>query len=131
MIVNKTTRYALYAAMEMARCQGEAVTVSQVAKKYAISEGVLAKVFQQLVRAGLARGTRGVGGGYRLVERPNKITVLQIIEIFEPPILGLQCLLERECAQADLCRLKGLFDEVDQTARDIYGSTNLETLVKV
>ncbi len=130
MIVNKTTRYALYAVMEMARLRDQAVTVSQVAEKYAISAGVLAKVFQQLVRAGLAQGTRGVGGGYRLVENAKKITVLRIIEIFEPPVIGRQCLMEHECSQADLCRLRELFDEVDQTARDIYGSTNLETLVR-
>lgn len=129
-MVNKTTRYALYAAMEMARWKGEVITVAQVAGKYSISEGVLAKVFQQLVRAGLANGTRGVGGGYRLVQNPSDITVLQIIEIFEPPIPDRQCLLERECGHHEVCRLKGLFDEVDQTARDTFGATSLETLIK-
>ena len=61
----KGTRYALYAAMEMARSEeGRPVTAAQVAARYGVAAAVLSKVFQQLVRAGLAVGTRGVNGGY-------------------------------------------------------------------
>ena len=63
----KSTRYALYAAMELARENGgDQVTVAQVAGRYTIPGAVLAMVFQQLVRAGVALGTRGTGGGFRL-----------------------------------------------------------------
>ena len=78
MTITKSTRYALYAAAEMAMAGEGLVTVAAVAKRYGIPEGALAKVFQQLVRSGLATGTRGIGGGYRLARPPAKITVLDI-----------------------------------------------------
>jgi Rrf2 family iron-sulfur cluster assembly transcriptional regulator len=65
--LQKSTRYALYAAMEMARSgEGAQVTAAEVAERYAVPGTVLAKIFQQLARGGLAVSTRGTGGGYQL-----------------------------------------------------------------
>ena len=128
------TRYALYAAMEMASAGDSLVTVTDIAKRYDISEAALAKVFQQLVRAGLAIGTRGAGGGYRLVRRPAELTVLEVIEAFEPPRQDGSCLLgkapDRDCSDQPDCRLRQLFDEVDEVARATFASVSLETLVR-
>jgi Rrf2 family protein len=132
MNLNKSTRYALYAAMEMARGESQ-VTVVQVATRYRIPETVLAKVFQQLVRSGIAIGTRGTGGGYRLVRPSSTVTVLDVLNAFEPYRSPDQCLLadrtEAECADFSLCRLRSLFDEVDEQARATFASVSLETLV--
>ena len=71
----------LYAAAEMALAGDAPTTVSAVAQRYGIPEGALAKAFQQLVRAGLAAGTRGIGGGYRLTRPASKVTVLDVIRV--------------------------------------------------
>jgi Rrf2 family protein len=131
---NKSTRYALYAALEMAQVEEEGqVTVAQVAQRYRIPETALAKVFQRLVRSGLAAGTRGVGGGYRLVKAPSRITVLDVVSIFEPPRPLRQCLVQdlpgKPCSDFTSCRLRKLFDEVDETARNTFASVTLDTLV--
>lgn len=131
---NKSTRYALYAALEMAQVEEQGqVTVSQVAQRYRIPETALAKVLQRLVRSGLAAGTRGVGGGYRLVKDPSRITVLDVVSIFEPPRPLRQCLVQdqpgKPCADFTSCRLRKLFDEVDETARSTFASVTLDTLV--
>lgn len=134
MTLNKMTRYALYAAMEMAKADGKPLTVAEVAALYDIPESALAKAFQQLVRAGLARGTRGVGGGYRLASSPSQTTVLDIIDAYEPPREEGHCLLADSpsptCGQTADCRLRRLFDEVDEMARCTLASVSLETLVK-
>jgi len=134
MVFKKSTRYALYAAMEMARAgSGEPVTVTQVAERYGISASVLAKIFQQLVRVGIASSTRGVRGGYSLRGLASQVTVLDVIEAFESPRSSGGCLLaeddETDCSEPSLCRLKMLIDEVDQQARFTYASVTLETLI--
>lgn len=132
--LHKSTRYALYAALELARAApGDPVSVSSVAGRYRIPEGPLAKVLQQLVRAGLAAGTRGVGGGYRLTRPPSEVTVLDVMAAFEPPREPGACLLDDaggDCRGLGTCRLRRLFDEVDELARATYASTTLETLVR-
>ncbi len=136
MNINRTTRYALYAALELTKAfsEGGTITTGQVARKYQLPETVLAKVFQQLVKAGIAHGTRGIGGGYRLANHPADTTVLDILEIFDPPRPPGQCLLadknEGSCHEEDECKLRRLFDEVDEQVRCTFASVTLETLAK-
>jgi Rrf2 family protein len=135
MTITKSTRYALYAAAEMASVSRDSlVTVAGVSAKFAIPEGALAKVFQQLVRSGLAVGTRGIGGGYRLARPASKITVLDIFKVFERARPQGACLLHDEpgkpCPQQAACGLHWLFEEVDELVRCTYESVTLETLVR-
>ncbi len=133
MIHNKSTRYALYAAVEMASAPPDSyVTAAAVAERYRIPSTVLAKVFQQLVRAGIAAGTRGSGGGYQLTRHPSAITMLDVIDVFEPTRVTERCILqvlgERSCPDADTCRIRRVLDEVQEQVRSTYASITLETL---
>lgn len=134
MKLQKSTRYALYAAMEMAGAPpGGALTVGEVAEKYSLPANALAKVFQHLVRSGIAVGTRGAGGGYRLTRTASEITVLDVMSAFEPPRHTGGCLLEeqsRNCHLSPMCRLRRLFDEVDASSRNTLASITLGTLIK-
>ena len=129
----RSTRYALYSALEMARTSGERpVTAAEIAQKYGLPPAALAKVIQRLVRAGLATGTRGIAGGYRLARRPDQVTVLEVVEIFESPRLPGDCLLDQcgeECRHFSDCRLRHLFDEVDEQVRATFASVTLATLL--
>jgi len=125
---SKSGRDALCAALAMARAGGGLVSVAQVARDHGIPETTLAKVFQQLVRAGLAQGTRGVGGGYRLARPASAVTVLDVIAAFQPPESiggGHDC---QGGAEED--RLRALFGEVDEMVRATFESVTLATLVR-
>jgi Rrf2 family protein len=134
MTLSKSSRYALYAALEMARAGDEPVTVAQVAGPHGIPATALAKVFQQLVRAGIAVGTRGIGGGYRLARRRDEITVLEVVSVFNPPRTpGADLLHARangEPATPQAAALRRLFDEVDEGIRATLASVTLDTLVR-
>jgi Rrf2 family protein len=134
MAITRSTRYALYATAEMAMAGDRPVTVTEVAGRYGIPGGALAKVFQQLVRAGVAVGTRGVGGGYRLARPASRITVLDVMKVFERPRAPGACVLHdrpgEQCPQTSVCNLHWLFEEVDELVRCTYESVTLETLVR-
>jgi Rrf2 family protein len=134
MALSKFSRYALYAALEMARADDRPVTVGEVAGPHHIPPTALAKVFQQLVRAGLAVGTRGIGGGYRLARPRSDITVLDVVSVFEslrPP--GHDLLHAGKDGRAgppQTATLQRLFDEVDEATRSTLASVTLDTLVR-
>jgi Rrf2 family protein len=130
----RATRYALYAAVEMAAAPPrEPVTAARVAEKYRLPPTVVAKVIQRLVKAGLAFGTRGVAGGYRLARPAAEISVLEIVETFEGPRAQSSCVLggcgEGRCGAFAECRLRQLFEEIDLQTRATFASVTLETLV--
>jgi Rrf2 family protein len=128
MRLTKSTHYALCAALEMAGARERPVSVAEVAERNGIPQTALAKVFQQLVRAGLAHGTRGVGGGYRLARPASRVTLLDVIRAFEapePPALGPRA---RRTWSGQ--RLYGLFAEVDELVGGTFESVTLETLAR-
>jgi Rrf2 family iron-sulfur cluster assembly transcriptional regulator len=131
--LNKSARYALYAALEMALAGPRPITVAGVAKAYGIPPTALAKVLQQLVRSRIALGSRGVGGGYRLAQPATKISVLDVISTFDPPRAPDQCVAldaGARCARRDECSVRGLFDEVDELVRCTFASVTIETLAR-
>lgn len=134
MRISKSARYALHAALEMALAGDETVTVTSIAGRFGIPEAALAKVFQQLVRAGVALGTRGVGGGYRLAKSARHVSVLDVIAVFEPPHAPGRCLLadggDGACPRGEGCGLRQLFDEADELLRCTFASVSLLTLAR-
>jgi len=133
--LQRGTRYGLYAAAELARAApGEPTTVARVAETYGIPEPALAKAFQRLVRAGIAMGTRGAGGGYALARPAAEIALLKIVEAFEPVGSPGTCLLaggsSRCCDRPSDCALRQVFDEVDGLTRTTLAAISLATLVR-
>lgn len=131
MIVQKSTRYALYAAIDLARAwPGATVSAAEVADRYGLPSTVVAKVVQQLVRSGLASGSRGVHGGYRLVRDPRSISLLDVIDAFEPsPPEAFANGRRPARAAASVRKLKRVFEEVGELERTTYASISLATLV--
>ena len=130
MKLQKSTRYALCAAVELAAAKpDETVTATSVAERFAIPGSVVAKVFQQLVRGGIAVGTRGQRGGYRLARDPDAVSMLDVIDVFEPrrsPTPGDDLAL----APRGALRLRQVFDEVEEQERCTFASISLATLTR-
>lgn len=73
-------RYAVSALMDLAIHDSvRPLTISEIAEKQQISLSYLEQLFAILRRANLVQGTRGPGGGYRLAQPANSITIAQII----------------------------------------------------
>jgi Rrf2 family protein len=83
MKLQKATRFGLYAVLELAREPERHLSANDIADKYGISTNHLAKVLRTLGRAGLVESVRGAGGGYRFTGSPRRVTLLDIITLFE------------------------------------------------
>jgi Rrf2 family transcriptional regulator, cysteine metabolism repressor len=82
--------YACRAMLELAaRYEAEIPVPSQViAEQRSIPEKYLTHILLQLKRSKLVHSLRGAQGGYILADSPNKISLLQIIESIDGPILA-------------------------------------------
>ena len=124
-----STRLGIFAAIELAANSDRQVTVAEIGSKYGVSSHHLAKVMHVLGRAGLVRSVRGAGGGYQFSGNPRRITVLDVVELFEPvgPDRPHAATSGNETNEgAVLGRILG---EVDDAARATLGSVTLSTLL--
>ena len=83
MKLQKGTSLALYSVLEFAANPGRQLSAAEIAEKYGASTHHLAKVLRELGRAGLVESARGVGGGYRFSGNARRLTLMDVIELFE------------------------------------------------
>lgn len=130
--LNKSTRFALYAVVELSKHREAVVSAGEIAEKYKISEHHVAKVLQQLVRVGLIRSIRGIKGGFQIAKDPKEITMLEVVEIFEPRLPQNGCILldfEETCNLQETCRIGEVFNEIQEQAFYTLKSVSIATLI--
>lgn len=131
MKLQKATRCALFAVLELAADPGRQLSANEIAEKYGISTNHLAKVLRSLGRVGLVEAVRGAGGGYRFSGNVKRTTLLDVIQLFEtidPIAHG-----EREDGDntpegRGLCQV---LTEIEDTARATFASISLDTMLKL
>jgi len=127
MKLQKNTRLALYSVLEFAARPSEHVPAAEVAAKYGESLHHLAKVLSELARAGIVDSVRGVGGGYRFAANPRRLTLLDVIRLFED--LGAAAPAATEGATPVDRALGQVLAEVDQIAQATLGSITVSTML--
>ncbi|MFQ5706597.1 MAG: RrF2 family transcriptional regulator [bacterium] len=130
--LNKSTRLALYSVVELSRDSQAVLSAGQIAEKYKISEHHVAKVLQHLVRVGLIRSIRGIKGGFQIAKDPREVTMMDVVELFEPQSQHNGCLLldfDEDCGQQGACRIGEVFNEIQEQAVYTLRSISIATLI--
>jgi Rrf2 family protein len=83
MKLQKNTRLALYSVLEFASDPTRHIAAGEIAQRYGVSSHHLAKVLSELARAGVVESARGVGGGYRFAANARRLTLMDVIQLFE------------------------------------------------
>ncbi len=89
-IVRRETDYALRALTHLVHA-GDFVPVSTLAQEEAVPEDFLRKIMQTLLRTGLVESRQGPFGGYRLAERPVDVTLREVLEAVQGPLVMNEC----------------------------------------
>ncbi len=130
MRLQKASRYALYAATELARDPNRQLSAAEIAAIYDISLNHLAKILRELGRAGMVEAVRGVGGGYRFIANPKRTSLYDIIELFEEPA-GEVSNSGLEGAKTSVGKsLIAVTTEIDLIAEATLRSISLATLLR-
>lgn len=92
MNISSRCEYACRALIELARVHHTQapITATVIAERRRIPEKYLVHILLQMKRVGLIRSLRGAQGGYMLAKPPEKITLLDIVEAIDGPVLQPQ-----------------------------------------
>jgi Rrf2 family protein len=130
MKLQKNTSLALYSVLEFAGDPTRQVSAAEIAEKYGVSPHHLAKVLSELVRAGIVASVRGVGGGYRFTGNARRLTLMDIIQMFEEVSTAAEP-GDPDTASPVGRALGEVLSEIDQTARATFSSITLATMLRM
>ena len=133
MKLTRAGEYAVRCVMCLARNgAGEKVVSRQeVAACGDIPSHFLAKIAQQLSRAGIVEILQGARGGYRLIIPPEKLTLLEVIEAIIGEIFLNDCVIRPEsCHASSSCAVNSVWmqarDQLRQTLSQVTFAQLLE-----
>lgn len=131
MRLQKNTSLALYSVLEFASDPTRHISAAEIAGKYGVSPHHLAKVLAELARSGIVESVRGAGGGYRFTGNARRLTLMDIIQMFEEfaPMAG-----ERGAADAATPvdrALGAVLAEIDENAKATFSSITLATMLRL
>lgn len=130
MKLQKNTSLALYSVLEFAADPARHIPGADIAEKYGVSSHHLAKVLSELARAGIVESVRGAGGGYRFIGNARRLTLMDIIRLFEDFASSSPRRERGETTPVGLA-LGVVQSEIDAIARATWGSITLATMLRL
>jgi Rrf2 family protein len=130
MQITRQADYAIRAVRYLAK-QGteQRSATSTVAKEMKIPPSFLAKIISQLSIAGLLHTSRGARGGVTLARDPSEISMLDVVEAIDGPILLNECVGDPgNCAFTDDCLAHPIWMEVQETLVNRLRETKFDQL---
>lgn len=129
MKIGRSTGYAVIAACYIAQQPAKKTVLSQeISKEYDIPLEYLLKILQQLVRGNILRSKRGPRGGFTLARPAAKITMLQILETVDGPMVNQMSIADHTGKEKAGLRADKAFDKALSQAREHYGKITLANL---
>ena len=130
-LITRDTDYAVRAIVFIARKRNEIISVSQLVKALRISKPFLRKILQILNKERLLRSYRGQGGGFMLARPINRISLAELIEIFQGKIELNQCIFKKRfCPNIKTCKLKKRLDSIQKYVISELKNITLASLLK-
>ena len=131
MQITRQADYAVRAVLYLARLgQEDRAATSQVAQEQHIPPSFLAKIISQLSIAGLLHTSRGARGGVMLAREPKDITLLEVIEAIDGPIMLNECVGDTgSCTFDEECPLRPVWCEAQNELVARLKNTNFAQLV--
>lgn len=108
MQITRQADYAVRAVVYLSQLgEDKRAATSQIAEEQQIPPSFLAKIVSQLSVAGLLYTSRGARGGVSLAKDPSEISLLEVVEAIDGPILLNECVAEHGvCVFGDSCQIR-------------------------
>lgn len=127
---SQTVEYALRAVVQLAYLAPKASTTSALAGVTQVPPAYLAKVLQSLVRAGIVKSQRGVGGGVALEGDVRKLTILDVVNAVDPIHRIKSCPLDIASHGVNLCPLHRRLDAALAHVEQVFARTTLAEVIR-
>jgi len=124
-------RYAVTAMLDLAfHSQTRPVTLTDIATRQTISLSYLEQLFARLRKAGMVKGVRGPGGGYKLSRDAADINIADIIVAVDEQVDSTKCGGKGNCQNNQPCLTHDLWMGLSEQIREYLSGISLGSLLE-
>lgn len=129
--ISKLTDYGIMLLTHMAR--GPALltySAPELAARAHLPLPTVSKLLKTLARTGLLTAHRGVKGGFSLAQRPEDMSVAEIIRVLEGPIAITECSLHPpgQCGLEQLCPVGNHWQQINRAVQEALEGLTLAAM---
>jgi len=108
-----------------------ALSAKDIADAYGIPAQLLAKILQQLTKAGLLKSHAGMNGGYALSKDARSISAYEVILAIDGPFFITSCTKgAKACDLTPSCTIKEPLARVNETIAGVLKSISIQDLAE-
>jgi Rrf2 family protein len=115
--------------VQLASISPAASTTAELARITQVPPAYLVKVLQALAKAGIVKSLRGAGGGISLINRPQELTILDIVNATDPIQRIRTCPLGLATHGVNLCPLHRRLDAALAQVESAFCATTLAEVI--
>lgn len=131
--INRKTDYAIRVVLALSKQPGVRLSSAKVQQEMLIPKAFMSRIVAQLAAAGLVRTLAGRDGGLELPRPASQITLRDVVEAFEGPILLSECMEargEEDCPFRTDCPVRSKWGRVQAAMLREMASITFEDLAK-
>jgi Rrf2 family protein len=132
-VITREADYAIRTVWYLARAYDQGpVSTTEIGEKMSIPYRFLRKISRQLVETGIVTAQRGKQGGIALAIPPGRLTLLDILKIFDQRAITFNacCEPQTDCERQEVCEMHHQFAAVQQEIHRQLKTVNFSRLVK-
>ena len=123
-------RYAVTAVLDLALHQDKGpVSLAAISERQGISLSYLEQLFSKLRRNDVVSSTRGPGGGYKLTNDVDKVSVSDIILAVDESCKVVDCEDSKGCSDGYQCLTHDLWQELSNEIRTFLDGITISEIM--
>ncbi len=130
-LITKDSDYAIRALMVMAERPADFMAIRDISKSQGIPYQFLRGIVQRLIRHGLVISRKGVLGGVRIKRDPKKVSIVDVIRIFQGELELADCIFRKKmCSGRANCVLRKEINRVKKMVKKEFKGVTIAKLLK-
>ena len=128
-------RYGVRALCDMVtNATGNPAQIKDISKRQSISARYIEQIFQKLKKAGIIKSVRGRSGGYLLTQKPNEISVGDVIRAIDGKDIQLVTCFGKQkgtikvCERFGECAASKIWEEASKRLMDYFNTVTLKNI---
>ncbi|MBN2121207.1 MAG: Rrf2 family transcriptional regulator [Candidatus Omnitrophica bacterium] len=130
-LITRDTDYAIRSLVYMAKNNTQVVSVQELVEVLQMPRAFLRRLLQLLSKHNVLKSLKGKGGGFILNAAPKKISIIDIIQIFQGQLDISNCFFKKEiCPNVKTCPLRKKIKKIEKNVFHELSSTTIASLLR-